>query len=112
MLDDHSTIKYLLKESNIKIDDLKINHICDTYFTKYFKKQPGNIKFLKHRNLTEDDIISIFKKQFSEKNLNIINNDIILEKTNNLVYDFDSNKIPEKYTKIITSLIEEQLNNQ
>jgi hypothetical protein len=101
MLDDHSTIKYLLKESNIKIDDLKINHICDTYFTKYFKKQPNNVKFLKHRNLTEDDIVSIFKKQFSEKNLNIVDNNTILEKTNNLVYDINLNNIPEKYTNII-----------
>ena len=112
MLDEHSTVKYILKEDNIKIDDLKINHICDVYFNKYFKNPIDNIKFLKHRNLTEDDLIYIFKSQFSSKNLNIIEGNSILDKVNNLTYSINSDQISEKYIKTISSLIEQQFNNQ
>jgi len=112
MLDGHSTIKYILKEENIKIDDLKINHICDVYFNKHFKNPIDNIKFLKHRNLTEDDLIYIFTQLFSRKNLNIIEDNTILNKVNNLIYNISQDQIPEKYIKIISSLIEQQFNCQ
>jgi hypothetical protein len=112
LLDNNTVLKYLIKEANIKIDELRLNHIADAYFNKQFKNIKNNIKFLKHRNLTEDDIIYIFKCLFSEKNLNIIENTTILTKLNDLIYTSKSNQMDKKYIKIISSLLEEQLNNR
>jgi hypothetical protein len=111
LLDNKSTIKYRLKETNIKIDDLRFNHICDAYFNKQFKNCDNNIKFLKHRNLTEEDLIYIFTKYFSSRNLNIMQNTSILNNINNLIYGVNSVQIPEKYIKIINCLIENQFSS-
>lgn len=112
LLDKHSTIKYILKENNIKINELRFNHIVDTYFNKQFKIVKNNITFLKHRHLTEDDLIYIFNLLFSTKNLNIVNSDNnILEKPNTSIYLNYQDKIPKKYIKSLSCLIEEQLTN-
>ena len=112
LLNEHSTIKYILKENNIKINELRFNHIVDTYFNKQFKIVKNNITFLKHRHLTEDDLIYIFNLLFSTKNLNIVNNDDnILEKLNTSIYPNYQDKIPQKYIKSLSCLIEEQLIN-
>ena len=111
LLDNHTVLKYLLKEQNIKIDELRLNHIADNYFNKQFKNVKNSIKFLKHRNLTEDDLIYIFKSQFSEKNLNIIENNTILSKLNDLIYASKSELMDQKYIKIINSLVEQQFND-
>ena len=66
MIDDKSTIKYVLKEGNIKIDDLKINHICDVYFNKYFKNQPFILLGIK-LNMNYSNII--FLKNYLNCNL-------------------------------------------
>lgn len=106
LIDERSTIKYVLKEDNIKVNELRFNHIADTYFNKQFKIVKNNIRFFKHKHLTEDDLINIFKSMFSDKNLNIIDKyNNILKKVNDAVYNIKYQNIPIKYVNTINELI-------
>jgi hypothetical protein len=108
LLDKKTCIKYILKERDIKIDELRLNHIAESFFNKKFKDAAfSNIKYLKHRHLTEDDLLYIFTKLFNDKTLkrNEIDNNI-LQKINDILYITPSSDINSKYIKIITCLID------
>jgi hypothetical protein len=103
-------IKYVLKEKDIKIDELKFNHILDSYFIKYFRKAASSLKFIKHRNLTEDDIIFVFNKMFSSNILNIIKNEhSSIEKINDLIFSTKSDQLCEKHINNVSSIIDSQM---
>lgn len=111
-LDNKLPIKYILKEQDIKFDELKINHIFDTYFNKNFKKSTKYLKFIKHKNLSEQDILYVFKKMFSSKILNIIKNEhpIILN-VNDLIFITKSDHLSEKNFNQLSSIIDNQMMN-
>lgn len=112
LLDNKTPIKYILKERDIKIDELMLNHIADTYFNKIFKKPSDKIKAIKHRNLSEDDIIYVFNKMFSSNILNIIKSEhTSLVKTNDLIFITKSDQISEKYISKISTMIDGQITN-
>lgn len=109
LVDKKTPIKYILKERDIKIDELMLNHITEIFFNNNFKKSK-DIKYIKHRNLTEDDIVYIFKSMFSTNILNIFNlSSSKIQKTNNLIYDIGSDKTPKKYQENVSNLIDSQI---
>jgi len=111
-LDSKSPIKYILKEHDIKLDELKFNHIFDTYFNKNFKNSSKNLKYIKHRNLSEQDIIFVFNKMFSSNILNIIPNEhSVILNVNDLIFTTKSDHLSEKNIKQISSIIDNQLTN-
>lgn len=109
LVDNRSPIKYILKERDIKIDELRMNHIFETFFIKYFKKSLNNIHFIKHKNITEEDIFYIFNTMFNSNMLNMTHssNDILL-KINDLIFNTPSDKLDIKYVKYISQLIDSQ----
>lgn len=109
LIDNKSSIKYILKERDIKIDELRMNHIFETFFIKYFKNHSNKFFFIKHKNLTENDILYIFNVMFNKEMLNILwtSNDILL-KINDLIFNINSDRLDSKYIKSISQLIDNQ----
>lgn len=111
-LDNKLPIKYILKEHDIKLDELKFNYIFDTYFNKNFKKSTKSLKYIKHRSLSEHDILYVFKKMFSSNILNIIKNEhpSILN-VNDLIFITKSDHLSEKNINQLSSIIDNQMMN-
>lgn len=111
ILDKKTPIKYILKERDIKIDELRLNHIADMFFIKNFKKCNYNKTiFLKHRNLTEEDFLYIFNTLYSKDVLNIsLNNNPNILKINDLIYVSKSDQLNKKYIDIIISILEHNI---
>lgn len=99
-------IKYIFKEDDIIIDELRINHILDNFFNKNFKKsQYENVFFIKHRHLTENDILCILTEMFYDNTI-INNNEYIIQKINDLIYNNSLDHLPIIYKKSLINVID------
>ena len=121
VLEDKYSLKYLLKEKDIKIDNLKFNEACQNIFNKFFsdesfqKRNPilKNAIFIQHKNLDCYSMFKILKCIFGKANCKNLKEEFFKDMNppiiaiNDLIDKYINNKIAANKDRRFKKMYEE-----